>query len=68
MHDVRLILLDQTIGATWHQGHELVGMPAYVDNMYMKLGRWRAKGHGGHFIGRGLGTWSAIKERDCQTR
>ena len=35
------------IGATWHQWHKLVGMPERVDNMYMKLGRWRASSHGG---------------------
>ena len=43
MHDVRLIVLAQTIDVTWHQGYNLVDMPAYVDTM--KLGRDRAKAY-----------------------
>lgn len=39
MHDVRLTLLDQMIGATWHQGHGMIGMHERPDGMYMKFGR-----------------------------
>lgn len=33
MHELCLILLDQTAGATWHEESNLVGMPERVDNM-----------------------------------
>ena len=60
MHDVRLILLSQTIGATWHQGYELVGMPAQVDNV--KLGRYELRAMTSQVIGLELDVWSAREE------
>ena len=31
VHDLRLILLEQTIGATWHEVSKLVGVPERFD-------------------------------------